>query len=290
MWFVLYLVEQKNLNSHIFRRQEFGTVLELIYGPQPNHEEALKILQAWKTRRMGQTPATILATITLLEVMNITNADRTENELRILYSSALTRFYSYVSSTVQGRTGHSRRTMYELAADLQISSVVVDLRHVCSHGQEIPSLEMLKSSSQYCLEWLQSYYWEKQFQSMRDCELSDLRKADTNKFDDTISKLFRLYDIGIEAIFKKREDIAVMKNFMSKDKYKMLKEYSEEKDGIDKVYELMDLMVKDLFTYVKKSKSIKDLNDIYLAAFLKMRYFFEIAGKFGYLLMLGGVH
>lgn len=238
------------------------------------------MLQTWKTRRMDQTPATVLATIALLEVMNIKKEDSSQFQLRVLYSSALTRFYSYVSSTVQGRTGFSRKTMYELASDLEIASVVVDLRHICSHGQDIPSLEMLRSSSQYCLEWLKTYYWDKQSESMRDCDLSDLRKVDTNVFDETISKLFRLYDIGIEAVFQKREELAVVKNFMHKDKYELLKEYSEEKGGIDQVYELMDSMIKDLFAYVKKSKSIKDLNDIYLAAFLKMRSFFEIAGEF----------
>lgn len=229
---------------------------------------------------MDQTPATILATIALLEVICIDSESSSQFELRVLYSNALTRFYSYVSSTVQGRTGYTRRTMYDLAADLQIASVVVDLRHICSHGQDIPSLEMLRSTSQYCLEWLQTYYWEKQLESMRDCDLSDLRKVDTNEFDETISKIFQLYDIGIEAVFQKRDELVLVKNFMHKDKYELLKEYSEEKGGIDTVYELMDAMINDLFAYVKKSRSIKDLNDIYLAAFLKMRSFFEIAGKF----------
>lgn len=229
---------------------------------------------------MDQTPATILATIALLEVMSVDKEDGSQHELRILYSSALTRFYSYVSSTVQGRTGHSRRTMYELASDLEMASVVVDLRHICSHGQDVPSLEMLRSSSQYCLEWLQTYYWDKQSESMRDCNLLDLRKVNTNEFDETISNLFRLYDIGIEAVFQKREDLVVVKNFMHKDKYELLRQYSEEKGGIKKVYELMDSMIQDLFAYVKRSRrSITDLNDIYLAAFLKMRSFFEIAGE-----------
>lgn len=263
-----------------YRRCEFETVLELLYGADQNHEEALQILQMWKIRRMDRTPAAILATVTLLEVMNIDTENSSQYELSILYSSALTRFYSYISSTVQGRTGHSRKTMYELATDLEISSVVVDLRHVCSHGLDIPSLEMLRSSCQYSLEWLKTYYWDKQLKSMRDCELMDLRKNDVNEFDDTISKLFLLYDAGIQAIYEKREQLAVVKNFMNREKYKLLKKYSEANGGVDKVYELMDLMVKDIFAYVKKFKSIKDLNDIYLAAFLKMRYFFEIAGEF----------
>lgn len=229
---------------------------------------------------MDQTPATVLATIALLEVILVDKEESSQFELRILYSSALTRFYSYVSSTVQGRTGYSRRSMYELATDLELAAVVVDLRHICSHGQEIPSLEMLRSTSQYCLEWLETQYWERQLASMRDCELYDLRKGVTNEFDETISKIFKLYDIGIEAIFLKREELAIVKNFMQKEKYEMLKEYSEEKGGIEQVYELMDEMIKDLFVYVKKSRTIKDLNDIYLAAFLKMRSFFEIAGEF----------
>lgn len=228
---------------------------------------------------MDQTPAMILATIAILEVLCIDKEDSSQFELRVLYSSALTRFYSYVSSTVQGRTGHSRRTMYELASDLEIAAVIVDLRHICSHGQEIPSLEMLRSSTQYCLEWIQSYYWEKQYESMRDCELADLRKVDTNEFDETITRIFQLYDIGIEAIFQKREELIVVKNFMHKDKYELLKEYSEEKGGIEEVYKLMDAMTQDLFDYVKKSRYIKDMIDIFLAAFLKMRSFFEIAGK-----------
>ncbi|KAL5290948.1 LAS1L family protein [Megaselia abdita] len=271
--------KERTLVSCWKNKQEFETVTDLLYGSNPNHGRALEILQIWKTRRMDQTPATILATIALLEVTTIDKEDSSQFELRVLYSSALTRFYSYVSSTVQGRTGNTRRTMYELASDLEIASVIVDLRHISSHGQDIPSLEMLRSSSQYCLEWIQSYYWEKQLETMRDCELSDLRKVDTNEFDETITRLFRLYDIGIEAVFQKREELNVVKNFMHKSKYELLKEYSDEKGGIEQVYELMDVMIQDLFAYVKKSRSIKDLNDIYMAAFLKMRSFFEIAAK-----------
>lgn len=261
-------------------RDEFGTVMDLIYGSNVDHKKALHFLDIWKNRRMDQTPAAILATKTLLEVMLTDKETSSQFELRTLYSSALTRFYSYVSSTVQGSTGHTRRTMYELATDLEMAAVVVDIRHLCSHGQEIPSLEMLRATSQYCLEWLKGYYWEKQFENMKDCELLDLRQKFTNEFDEIVSRIFNLYDIGIEAVFQKWEDLIVIKNFMHKTKYETLKEYSKEKGDISSVYDLMDELIKDLFQFVKKSKSIKDFIDIYLAAFMKMRNFFEIGGEF----------
>jgi len=59
------------------------------------------------------------------------------------YASAFTRFYNFMSSIIQG---HNMTSMYETARELGLQSFIVDLRHLCAHGQELPPVEVLRKT------------------------------------------------------------------------------------------------------------------------------------------------
>lgn len=131
-----------------------------------------------------------------------------KNELRALYSSAFTRFLNFMSSIMQN--GHLK-TMYMTAKNLGIDSFMVDLRHLCAHGQVMPTLEVFRRSADYCLKWLHSFYWTRELETINDASVQDFRLRSTVEFESKVREIVAGYDGTMAALHSRKRFISDLK-------------------------------------------------------------------------------
>lgn len=151
----------------------------------------------WKVRRLNLTPATVLSTLSILEVqLKDESGTFSADDLRKMYSNAFTRFLNYVSSILRSR---SLQTMYSTARELGIESFIVDLRHLCAHGQVLPSLEISRRTARYCMSWLKEFYWDRELNVITDADANDVRLKCSLELEESIRECFQLYEVATEA-------------------------------------------------------------------------------------------
>ncbi|XP_055845705.1 uncharacterized protein LOC129911793 [Episyrphus balteatus] len=259
--------------------EEFNKVYSWIYGESSTNETrqlACRQMTVWKIRRSNLTPAAVLGTLVILEIQLKDQQDKDSNntpeqmkELQILYASAFTRFFNYMSSIMQTQT-QNMKTMYETAKELNLRSFVVDLRHMCAHGQDMPSIEILRSASKYCLRWLEDFYWKSQSNSMQNVDIRDIRSKDTTSFEQSVWKLFQLYDAALRCCLK-GEKIS-KKNARWE---KLLQPISDPNKYNLSPFEILGIVVKNFGVEVIRERSMMDLSEVAIDAFLQMRFFFK---------------
>lgn len=183
-------------------KAEFDMVYEWIYGTNTDEHTkqlAIKRIKVWKLRRQNLTPATVLSTLAILEAQQRDRADKqlTDDELQSIYSIAFTRFLNYVSSIMRSRRLDS---MYSTARELGIESFLVDLRHLCAHGQIAPSLQIFRRTADYCLNWLREFYWDRELDNITDAIVRDVHLKQTVELEQMAGKWFGIYDVATEAM------------------------------------------------------------------------------------------
>lgn len=267
-----------NNRYHCFHRAEFNKVYEWIFGQQYSPEtrqKALSQIRIWNLRRSTLCPAAVLATSVILDVQMKDNVDTmlSSEELQILYSNAFTRFFNFMSSIMQS---HNMRTMYQTAKELGLQSFVVDLRHICAHGQVLPPLQVLRNTAEYCIIWLHDYYWASQRNTMSDVDAAHIRRKDKTQFNENVSELFEIYDSALEGHMKGATNIKALKRHLHGKRFNRLKEfYIQHK--LANLQSAFGVIAQQLCQLVKRDISIKDMIEIYVEAFLKMRFFFTLA-------------
>jgi len=166
--------------------------------------------------------------------------------------------------------------MYETARELGLQSFIVDLRHLCAHGQELPPVEVLRNTSEHCLEWLRTYYWLPHKENMSNLHAGKLKRKDKLKFEKAVSNLLEIYDLTLECHFKGAEKLKAISKLKSSAEFNKIRVYSSSKKAKSSK-EILDAVVNDLSALVKKeSSSMKDLLDIYTGCLLKMEYFLGV--------------
>lgn len=262
--------------------EEFNKVYSWIYNESATNETkqlACQQMTVWKIRRANFTPASVLGTLVILEV-HLKDEQEEPNcsaarikELQILYASAFTRFFNYMSSIMQTNT-QNMKTMYETAAELKLRSFVVDLRHMCAHGQDMPSIEVLRSASKYCLRWLEEFYWRNQSKSMQNVDVQDICAKDTSSFEQKVWKFLQLYDALLKCCLK-GEKIS-KKNAKWE---KLLEPISHPEKFNLSPSEMMALVVKSLGVEVVRERNAMDLSEVCVDAFLHMKFFFNCVSE-----------
>lgn len=185
------------------RRTEFHVVYDWLFGDGGNRIEAKRLalsrMKLWKMRRGQLTPASVLSTISILDVqLKDLGDDRfTDDELRAMYANAFTRFVNYMSSIMRSRTVQS---MYSTARELGMEPFLIDLRHLCAHGQVLPSLELSRRTTDYCIQWLREFYWDRERTNIVDACVRDVRLKSSLDLEHSISEWFALYDAATEAL------------------------------------------------------------------------------------------
>lgn len=220
--------------SFFFCRKELNLVYDWLFSAGSTvatKRLALARMKVWKIRRLTLTPATILSTIAILEVQlkdDTTNAC-SEDLLRTMYSNAFTRFLNYVSSIMRSRTLQS---MYSTARELGIESFLVDLRHLCAHGQVLPSLDTSRRTAAYCLHWLREFYWDRERDFITDAEVHDVHLKSSQALEQSIQEWFALYDAATEAIVSGCKNVGDLESGerstkLTSAEIELLKEFSE---------------------------------------------------------------
>lgn len=275
----------KFLKSIFSFRDEFRFVFESLFTSKANIETkhlAMRQMDIWRIRRSELTPAAVLATMVLLESqlkdVNSGKFNLSENDMQILYSSSLSRFYNYMSSIVQTRNPKSLKTMYSTAKELGIHSFVVDLRHLCAHGQVLPPLKLLRKSSDYCLNWLNDFYWTRQMESITDISSHNLHQKEIADFNDSISKLYGLYEIALESHLKGANDLKMAKQFLVASFYTDLKLAYKAKAS-PSLMDFINCIVKEMGVLIKYELTVRDSESICTETLVQSRYLFMVPGK-----------
>uniref|UniRef100_A0A1I8PFS5 Uncharacterized protein n=1 Tax=Stomoxys calcitrans TaxID=35570 RepID=A0A1I8PFS5_STOCA len=260
-------------------KSEFQKVYQWLFGENysaATRQQALAEIRIWNLRRSTQCPAAVLATAVIIEVQQKDHPDTiySAEDLQTLYANAFTRFFNFMSSIMQT---HNMRTMYQTAKELGLESFVVDLRHICAHGQVLPPLQVLRNTAEYCIGWLHDYYWVTQLNSMCDVDATRIRRKDKTNFDDNVSALFEIYDAALEGHMKGATNVKALKRHLHGKRFHIVKAYYTE-NNLTNLQEIFDHIAKKLHSLVKRDVAIKDISDIYIAALLRMRYFFTIFG------------
>lgn len=163
-------------------------------------------MKIWKIRRLNLTPATVLSTFAIIDVqlkdVNLmaappSSTKYTDDDLRQMYSEALTKFLNHMSSIMRSRTVQS---MYSTARELGIESFLVDLRHLCAHGQVSPSLEILRRTATYCVNWLREFYWDRELRVITDASVRDVQLKSSIDLEESIRYWFHMYDAAAGAL------------------------------------------------------------------------------------------
>ena len=241
------------------------------------------MLNVWKLRRQNLTPASVLSTLAIVEIQlkddqctNSSSSTSQSNELRTMYSNAFTRFLNYMSSIMQNKY---LKTMYMTAKELGIESFLVDLRHLCAHGQVMPSLDVFRRTATYCLKWLKDFYWNREINAIQDADVNDVRLKSAVEFEEGVRGLFTVYDAATEAIarkFKYIEDIPGDCIEAS---------YLESLRACGILYRTRRLAVivtnvtNDLTALASRESKVRGNGQLFCDVLFKSRYFIETAGK-----------
>lgn len=232
-------------------------------------------MRIWNLRRGSLCPASVLATAVLVKSQL---EDRQGNtNIQTTYASAFTRFFNFMSSIMQS---YNMTSMYATARQLGLQSFIVDLRHLCAHGQELPPAEVLRTTAEHCLEWLRTFYWLPQRETMSNLDAPKLQRKDKTKFENELKVLFEMYDLALECHLNGAHKLKAIKKLKSSADFNKIRVYCSSKN-IKTPKEIIDTVVNELGVVIKQqNSSMKDLLDIYMAGVLKMKYFLGAGLKY----------
>lgn len=258
-------------------REEFEDVYLKIFGSDATWESkqaACERLHIWKIRRGAETPACILGTLTLLEVELQDNGDRIDSTLSHVYSSAFIRFLNCVTSIVDMKG--KKKTMYVAARDLGLESHIVDLRHLCSHGRTLPTLEVFRSSTAYCMNWVKSFYWERELQVIEDTDAQHLKRHNATRFVKNLRKYFIIYDAVTQSIHNGIEEVDKISSVVENPEHRGIIDDYVTEVSVPNIEKLHSHIIRDL---IKASKSRIIHENVYYFAneLLNSPYFVSVS-------------
>lgn len=258
-------------------RTEFNTVYDWLFAKQTtpaDRRKALSQMRIWNLRRGSLCPASVLATAVLVK-SQLEDRQGSVN-IQTTYASAFTRFFNFMSSIMQS---YNMTSMYETARQLGLQSFIVDLRHLCAHGQELPPAEVLRTTAEHCLEWLRTFYWLPQRETMSNLDAPKLQCRDKAKFENELKAFFEIYDLALECYLNGAHKLKAISKLKSSVDFNKIRVYCSAKK-IKTTKEILDTAVKELGAAIKlHNSSMKDRLDIYIASLLKMKYFLSAGLK-----------
>lgn len=243
--------------------------------------KALQRLQIWKLRRQTLTPATVMSTITILEVqLKDSSNTLSDPDLRAMYSNAFTKFMNYVSSIVRGR---EHTSMYATAQALGIHSFLVDLRHLCAHGQVLPALDMCRRTAAYCMNWMRQFYWDREQNVICDASVTDVRLKSSLQLEESVSELFFLYDAATKAIISGCKTIDDARNaqtdIIDAEAIELLDNYSYEVRN-DKLLFIANSTINRLSSLTNSTGRDRGNDNIYFDILIAQKHFMKTSSKF----------
>ncbi|KAK0664348.1 Pre-rRNA-processing protein las1 [Lasiodiplodia hormozganensis] len=125
-------------------------------GPE-ERQNAVFLISAWKRR--APLPHALDSTAQLVDATLHDDPQRASVlAIRNAYCAAFNRFVTGFCDTVQN--SFKKMSMYDMAAELDMPSSFVELRHEATH-EDLPSLRRLQMATEQALQWLWHHYWAK---------------------------------------------------------------------------------------------------------------------------------
>lgn len=245
--------------------------------------KALQRLIIWKQRRQSLTPASILSTIAILEVQLKDNANKLSDvDLRAMYSNAFVKSLNYMSSIVRGQQFTS---MYATAKALGIESFLVDLRHLCAHGLVLPELEMSRRAATYCLEWLRSFYWDREKNIICNASVADVRLNSSLQLEEAVGELLFLYDAATKGIIsgcKTVDDARENPDLLDGDSMDTLDQFAHQIRS-DRLSHIADSTINRLSRLTNSTGRDRGNDNIYCDGLITQRHFLKTSSKLFYI-------
>ncbi|KAK9466571.1 Las1-like-domain-containing protein [Lipomyces arxii] len=142
---------------------EFQSLHAWFYEFPLQRERALSLVNAYETR--GHVPYGIECTALLASAITL---DRNESEnylaAQLAYSSAIIRFVNGFLD--QHQNSQYAMPLHALALKIGMPTMFVELRHACTH-EKLPSLDVLRSTANLAIKWLDDRYWTPEMKRMQ---------------------------------------------------------------------------------------------------------------------------
>ncbi|KAI3882362.1 hypothetical protein MKX03_028062 [Papaver bracteatum] len=149
---------------------EWNWVRECLFSSsRESINEALKRISAWRSR--GCLPIVIEVTASIIEIQlkdpffrlgSSNEAVDSDEVLSMLHCMSILRLVNGVVEKTRKKTEVS---IADAANAIGIPRMLIDIRHESSH-RNLPSLNIVRLASVKALDWLKSYYWEPQKNSL----------------------------------------------------------------------------------------------------------------------------
>lgn len=175
--------------------------------------------------------------------------------------------------------GRNLKTMYATAKELGLDSYLVELRHLCAHGQVIPTIDVFRRTAKYCMEWLHDFYWEHSLNEIRDVSAQDVREKSSIDFETQAKSLFQVYDVTCEALYRKYKLVSEVDGNLDDCSFQLLEEYSANFKH-NKLTVILANVTNQLTELTLSESKIRGHSQVYCDVLCDSKYFIETASKF----------
>lgn len=169
--------------------------------------------------------------------------------------------------------------MYNTAKELGIQSFLVDLRHLCAHGQVIPSIDVFRRTASYCMKWLHDFYWEHGVNNFHDVSAHDVRMKASIDFENQMKSLVKVYDVTCEALYRKYKLVGEVEGNLDDGSYQLLEDYSS-KFKRNKLNLILANVTNEMTELTNRESKVRGYAQVYSDIMCDCKYFFETASKF----------
>ena len=145
---------------------EWAAVMDQLYSPDPDQiDEGLATIETWRASVGVNISIDVTATLSKARAMDHRRS-ASLHEINSLFSMAIVRLVNGLTSELESaEKGGKNRTVRQMAADLEIPTELVDIRHAATH-KALPSLPEVRIGAALALEYLFVHYWCPQKESM----------------------------------------------------------------------------------------------------------------------------
>ncbi|XP_050074310.1 uncharacterized protein LOC126561960 [Anopheles maculipalpis] len=218
-------------------KNEFKSVYEQIFTSPVDDiatkEKALEWLNMWKIRQVKDFPVCIRCTQQVLEAQLFdlrTQRDATDSgkatEIKNIYAGAFTRFINFLTEA----SGPRKETIADSVRKIGIETYLVELRHLCAHKSVSISIDVFRRSAQYCMDWLNRSYWQRELACMESVNAwSIMGNYLAGDLLSAMNRILRTYDAVTAARVRKALtlDAAIKSVGLTADEVELLEAHAE---------------------------------------------------------------
>uniref|UniRef100_A0A182KH95 Uncharacterized protein n=1 Tax=Anopheles christyi TaxID=43041 RepID=A0A182KH95_9DIPT len=283
-------------------KREFQSVYGKIFNSPPDDietkEDGLRWLKMWRARQMKDFPICVRCTFQILEaqVFDLRSqqaegegASSKAMEIKNIYAGAFTRFINFLTENgggggggVGGGGGTRKKSIAESVREIGIETYLVELRHLCAHRSVTISIDVFRRSAQYCMDWLNKAYWQRELAGMQPVSYDTLKYSyavDTQLPD--MSTILRTYDAVAAARVRHAYNVEMVIDGVGlvEEEIELVKMHAE-KHGSPRL-PVITRQIVGMLQELKLPPSQAAVNAVCKAVFDNCKRMFEDAVRFG---------